>query len=565
MKQIRKSQLPILLLVASFVLALGFRLILLGERPLSDSEAYLALQALSVAHDQPAIYDSQAAYTGLTGLLFFVFTASNFLARFWPAVIGACGVLVPWLFRKTIGLWPAIILSAVIAISPEMVALSRIIGSPLPAMILIFLTLGFYLNRNPGLAGMTFALGLMSGPGFWIGILIIVGTFFLAKALSLLPLSASDQEEKPSFHWRRAGVSSGITILIAGTAFTLAPANLSGVLAGLTTFVKGFTAGGDIPGVVFLVALIGYSAGALLIGFIAGIRSILVKSNIDRALFLGAGISLLVVWLYPASKPAHLIWVTVPLWALTVRFLVRSWQMPVHSRWLVVISALVTVLIFAFMLMAFRSMLNQIAPGAPLIDFLLAIVGGIVLLVAVTLLVNYGWGSEHGLAGLILGLSVVISLSLLAVSVRAAGLTLRVSQDLWYPEEERISTRWLRISLDEISSWHSRTVEPLETAVVAIDSPAMRWFLRNELPVSFVPYLMPSSMPAFLITKKSDTPAIAGSYRGQDLTWSRQIAWDELSATDYLRWVLTHSLPEENREIILWVRTDLMPDAQFSP
>ena len=154
-------------------MALALRLIRLGVLPLGDSEAILALQALAVARRGTTSFGAFAAFTGLTGLDFNLFSAGNFMARFWFALTGALVVFVPWLFRERIGHWPALLLAAVLSISPEMVGLSRIIGSPMMAFVFLLLVLGLFFKRRPILAGAAFALALMSGPGFWMGLVIL--------------------------------------------------------------------------------------------------------------------------------------------------------------------------------------------------------------------------------------------------------------------------------------------------------------------------------------------------------------------------------------------------------
>jgi predicted membrane-bound mannosyltransferase len=158
-----------LLAFGAFALALAFRLIRLNNLALNDYEAEIALQALEAARGSGTQFGSQAAYVGLTGFLFYIFSASNFLARFLPALIGSLIIFVPLLFREQIGSWSATILAVILAISPEMVGLSRIIGSPMMAFVLLLLSLGLFIRRKPILMGIALALGLMSGEGFWGG------------------------------------------------------------------------------------------------------------------------------------------------------------------------------------------------------------------------------------------------------------------------------------------------------------------------------------------------------------------------------------------------------------
>ena len=91
-----------ILYLLAFLLALGLRFVRLGELPLTDSEARLALDALSIVKGRSPALSSQVAYTNLTAVLFFVFGSFNFLARFWPALAGSVLVFVPLVFREQI-------------------------------------------------------------------------------------------------------------------------------------------------------------------------------------------------------------------------------------------------------------------------------------------------------------------------------------------------------------------------------------------------------------------------------------------------------------------------------
>jgi predicted membrane-bound mannosyltransferase len=114
-----------ILYLFAFLLALGLRFVRLGELPLTDSEARLALDALSIVKGGSPALSSHVSYTNLTAVLFFVFGSFHFLARFWPALAGTALVFVPLLFREQIKPNVAILLAFFFAIDPALVALSR--------------------------------------------------------------------------------------------------------------------------------------------------------------------------------------------------------------------------------------------------------------------------------------------------------------------------------------------------------------------------------------------------------------------------------------------------------
>ena len=564
MNQTKQSHLHLYLLLGALLVALGLRLVRLGHLPLDDGEATLALQALAAARGSGTMFGSFPAYVGLTGLSFKLFADTDFLARFWPALAGALIVFVPPLFRKWIGQWPATILSIVLAVSPEMVDLSRIVGSPMMAFVLLLLAVGLFLNRKPGFSGIALALALMSGVGFWIGVVILgisVGlstwVFHVSEILDL-----SEIEDKKSF-WTNFGLAFGATVLLVGTGFFMAPANLGGVFGGLADFIRGFAQSSGTPLLHYFLVLIGYTSEALLIGLIGSIRTVFTKSKLDIFLAVWWLVGLAFVILYPAGGSADMVWVTLPLWLLTVRVMFFAWRKPREYRFVMIVTAIAVVIVMAFMLLAFRGLINAPYAQGQNWNFLLAIIGGAVLLVAIVILVWLGWSQEAGISGLLAGLAVVFVVGLFALSIHSTGLAPKTSVELWYPDRDRVSTEWLRVELDRVIDWNTSGQGPLEIAVSDFDVPAMRWFLRDDKSVVFLPYLPLDSQPGVLITGIEESPEAASGYRGQDMLWSQEVVWSAATPVQYLSWLLTRDAPQVDHQIILWVRTDLMPDYQI--
>jgi len=168
----------------ALLLALGLRFARLGELPLSDSEARLALDALDIVKGGSPALSSHVAYTNLTAILFFVFGGFNFLARFVPALAGTALVFVPFLFRDWLKPRAAILLAFFFAIDPAFVSLSRQAGSPILAVTFSLLAAGFWIRRQPRGAGIFLALALLSGPSLWAGLLGLLLAWMLSQFTS---------------------------------------------------------------------------------------------------------------------------------------------------------------------------------------------------------------------------------------------------------------------------------------------------------------------------------------------------------------------------------------------
>jgi len=553
-------------LIGAFTLSLAMRLIRLGAAPLLNMEAEIALQALAVARHADVQFGPYMTVVGLAGFDFFVFSAGNFLARFWPAFFSALIIFLPHFFRKQLGIWPAAILSVVLAISPEMVGLSRIIGSPMMAAVCLLLMLGFVLNRNPILAGLMLALGLMSGPGFWIGAVILGGSvlisdriFKIMDVISVMPI-----ENKPAF-WVRFVLAFVVTILTTGTGFFLAPAGLSGVFSGLVDFINGFFKTYPSPYFLLPFGVLAYASPAIFLGIWGSLRSFLVRNKLDMFLVVWWLFAFIFLLLYPGSQPADMIWVTLPLWVLSARVLYSAWHMPDSTRIVMIATSVIVIVISAFMAIALRSLVLPSMAQSQQLNTLIALAGGMVLVVAIVLMVSFGWSEEIALAGLLTGLVIVFCVGMISLSVNSTSLGPKQTFALWFPDEPYLSTEWLTVSIDRIKMWNNDRNTPTTIVVAGYESAGLKWSLRSYDPVQFVPVLASQSQPDLLITGDMSNPELASSYRGQGLLWAQQVQWEQMSPMQYLNWLITRDAPTEDEQIIFWVRTDLMPDDQFSP
>ena len=72
-----------------FLCAVFIRFLFLGQNPLSNSEATLALSALKTTGNMVSPIPAQPLYLSITSLFFLFFESSNFGARFLPAFTGS--------------------------------------------------------------------------------------------------------------------------------------------------------------------------------------------------------------------------------------------------------------------------------------------------------------------------------------------------------------------------------------------------------------------------------------------------------------------------------------------
>ena len=156
----------------------------------------------------------------------------------------------------------------------------------------------------------------------------------------------------------------------------------------------------------------------------------------------------------------------------------------------------------------------------------------------------------------------VFSAGMVSVSVNSTGIGPETPYTLWYPDEAVLIPEWLVVTIDRTLVWNARGTEPVSIAVAGLDTPGLRWAMRNYEPLDFVPYVPPQTQPGVVLTPLGVIPEISHGYQGQSLVWARSVPWRGLAPDQYLTWLITREVPTIPQEVILWVRTDLMPGGQ---
>ncbi len=582
--ELRRITTEHLLYTLAFALALAVRFLNLGAAPLSDLEAGWALQALQLAGRQPGGIDSpmgpQPAYVLLTGASFALFGATNFLARFWPALAGGLLALVPLLFRRQLGPWPGVILAFGLALDPGLVAASRQVGGPVLAISFGLLALGLWLRRRPIPAGLCAGVALLSGPALFSGA--------LAFALAWLAWSAWTGS-RPSYYTDQ-GVdspaeahtlqpllySAGAAVLLLGTLFLWAPQGLGALAGVLPAYFAGWTGpAGAAPAPAFslLAALPAYQPLALIFALVAAGRLIAGRITLrqgtgdpDRSTVVTAFLALLVVFalivilFYPARQVTDLAWVLVPLWALAAMELARYW--PENGmNWIgAAQAALVVVLLVLFWLTL--AGLARAAPNDQGIPLRLGIMGGILALIPLTsLLVGMGWSYEAGKLGFAWGLIVPTGIYCLSALWGAAQVRPHLPQELWYPPPAPGQTALFLDTLEDLSEWHTGVPDVIAVKT-NVDSPSLRWALKDFENLDWVSGPLLGELPPVLITSQAESaPELAEDYRGQDFVWRVWPGWPGPLPDKLAAWFVFREAPLQNEHIILWARTDIFPGA----
>ncbi len=546
------------LYVLAFLIAIALRFIQLGAMPFTDAEATSALQALHVAQGLKPALGAHPFYILSTSILFFLYGGgTNFLARFFPALVGSLLVFVPLLFAdERIKPRSGVILALFIALDPGLVALSRQAASPIFAVTFLLLVLGFLNKNRSSLVGVFFALALLSGPAVWMGILGLAITWAINQALSFR--KTSDELPLTINHFPFLTFLS--TFITLGSLFFLVPNGLSAALASIPAFISRWTFASDVPATRILFSFLIYQPLGILLVVIATIRGWWAGSKRIIPLSIWFLVALLLVIFLPSRDISDLAWVLIPFWAMAAIELTRNVDVFAEERLEVGGVILLTAFIWTFSWLDLSGLAWTAADSSQYAMRFWLLIGALFLLLLSLLLVAAGWSTRVAQIGGVWGLALALGLLSLGGALGSAGLRGMAYPELWHPANLPAQADLLQTTVSDMSNWGVGNKISAPVVIVGIDSPALEWTLR-EHQVTLAEALDAASSPAFVITAASNDPALSSAYRGQDFTWRQTPSWGATLPKDWLRWLALREMPQSGETIIFWARDDLFVDA----
>lgn len=539
-----------------FLLALLVRIINLGSIPLSDFEAATAFEALSIARLQPIAVGTQASYVGLTAITFFLFEATTFFARIWPALVGSLIIFVPYLWQKRFGYWQSIILAVMLAIDPIMLAASRQAGSPIFGVVGLILGLSLFLKRNLIWAGICLAIGVLGGESFWMGIAILSLTMVI---LHFLKHTIQIGNTLLSRDYWKFFVSFVLSLLIIGSGFGLYPAGLSGIMSGLVSFIHRFTETSDLSYWQPFAALLIYEFLPLVLGVWAALITWRGIDQQNRLCIVGALVGLLLTILMPGRIIVDLVWVIMPLWVMAVKLLLAKLVLPTEQKMPSYILSLFTIIMLGYLLMNLRSLADPNLLAANATGNLIALGAGILLLSLSLILIGLGWQFHLALRSFFIGSCIFFFMIMLSASLSTVTKTVDGDYELWQLGK-RLSSSSLAVEIIEnLVKQSSIPYMDARVAVINQDEKEFGWALRTISRVQFYKQLPSDQQPEFVLTTLENIPQLAVNYRGEALDWHRSPDWKEMTLVEHLRYFINREVTLQKKEIILWVRADLFP------
>jgi hypothetical protein len=561
----------------AFLLALGIRLYQLGTGPLSDIEATWALQALSLAHGENVVLGAQPAYLILTSLLFSILKNTNFMARLVPALAGSLLVWLPYFFRRwLVGSgwmrWAGVVMAFSLAIDPGLVSLSRQAGSLIPALVFTLLALASLYNHRMIWVGIFTGLALLSGPAFLQGLLILGVTWGILSLAIRNPAtppqdeSQTQQIEEPfTTSAIRAGVFAFlITLLAAGTLFLRMPQGLSALADSISAYFRSWVSPSGVPVLRLPAAVLVYQPLMLILAIVCAARAWFASKDesrprqLARDLSIWAVVAFIIPWLYAGRQVGDMAWALIPLWALAAIEISRSLS-STEERSTRLVAGGLGLLLCLFAVIAWFNLLSVGRYQVNLQLYWGVIIGAFLLAVVAVLLVMAGWSARAARIGVVGALCIVLGLQLISNTWGISILRQNSVQDLWSIPPSTGQIDLLMSTLSDISSWNTGLRNQLQV-IVTVDSPALKWALRNYPYARFESILASTESPPVVITLKgAEEPQLVQQYRGQDFVWRLYPGWTGIFPPDFINWLAFRKAPLGQEQIILWARTDVFP------
>lgn len=559
----KRLTLEALIYLAIFLIAALLRFLMLGNLALNDQEAGLALQALKWSAGDAPLLSGEPGYLALTTALFYLLKATEFLARFWPALAGTLVVLLPVFTREALGRRTALILAGLLAIDPILISVSRSAEGSALALVGLFAAIGFWHKNRSVLSGICLGLALLGGPGVWPGAIVLAGVIaaFTIKAKRENPSAMNTIHLPAGPDQVRILLTALVTMFTISTLFLTYPRGFSAIGSSFTEFI-GFWLRSDA------FSFTGLATAWLLTMLPAVI--LLIWALTDALIHRDERVKWLAVWAFaalflalinPSRQLNDLFWVSIPLMAIAAIKLDSLFKDNKIDNLIVFLSE--TGLTITLVIFSFLNSLNLI--NSPLLnndEYRNRVIGMIlplILLIGLTVLLAWGWSEHSTRKGLTTGIVTLLILMLFTGATKAAGFVGEVGFEIRRGGGTPVSTHELLSTIHDLSRSKTGIENRIDIKLVELTMPSIEWVLRDFENTSNVIALNPNADSSILLTPADVEIESNTSYRGQYFRWMVTPDFDQMSFADWMKWWLFRTAPVNDTGIILWARNDLFP------
>lgn len=554
------------LMVAIGAIAAVARFANLGGPLLSPGEAASALASWQFATTETmAASVASPAYFALTSLLVAVFGGSDLIVRFIPALAGTITALLPWLLRGRVRPFAYITAALFLAVSPLNVAISRTAGGDALALLAVLLltlaTLRWWQQGSrfwAAAAGVAAGLGLTSSPLFFSGLVsLVVAGWLVVRRSDWLVVSGNRQ------HWLAAALAGTATCVLLGASFLLYPAGLGAAFRLFPDWLREFglpwTAQGGATLSPVLAAL-RYEPALLILGLTAVAWLAFQR---DRA---GAALSLWFagVWVLCVFQPAFLAnaaLLTLPGYLLVGALAGNLAEGNAQPSPRLTLGTAAGLILLGMLLLVSMARFTRLGLWSGSQSSILALATLAFVLAGVAIVIAIAWDNPPARLGAFLGLVALLVYFQWGTGWQLSHFGSNDPRERWVVEGTDDDVYTLVDFLQSTSRQLAKSDDDL-TVFSTIDTPVLRWYLRDFGTAQFGPALPVGATPPVVITPADAEPRLAEDYLGTDFTYAvrRTESPAQLTLTDVLRWWLFREsfAPLSVDRLVTWVRSDLL-------
>jgi hypothetical protein len=558
----------IYLLIAAVAIVMIF--VGLGNSPLSPSESKQALAVWnSWQPDSDPLPLGSPVYFTFASWLTQLIGFGDATMRVIPALFAFGTVLLPWYLREWSGRIGAIITSFLLAFSPLLIVTSRTAGGDSIALFagLLFL-IAMLQYKSKGTPGwyytsiVAMVLGLLSSVLFY-GLISTLGIAWFAQVV--VGPTLFDEESNPAKRLSdldRSTVQRGIaiglgTVLILGTGLLT---NLRGIGAAsniLSDWLAMFVSPSEFADLLApFRAITRYEVILVVLGLFASIWSITQKKAYPRLMvyWLLGGLLLIII---QRGHMINALLLIIPGLIIVGRFFNDLISEPASRyRWMIAGGVVLAGAVVYVNLIRYSRIAALNPTGATfhmLLVFLsLAIVGMLLVLLG-------SWEKKTSIQGALIGLLVILILYSWGTSWHLSKNAANDTREVWVTSAADDDLRLLVTTLRDVS-WQTTNSNKDLQILSAVDSPSLRWYLKEYPSLEFVSVLPSLPDSQALITETDRTLSFDVEYIGADFGHLRIGTTNGSVPGQTLNRWLFHQTPDvlEEVRLIFWLRSDLV-------
>lgn len=358
------------------------------------------------------------------------------------------------------------------------------------------------------------------------------------------------------------GVSALITVTMVSSIFMTNPAVISGLGAGIVEYFSSWRQIETMTLSTYMLVWILLQFPAVILGIWGLIVGIKEKSKIFSFLGFWWVVGLFLVVLNPSHSIWSLVLADLPLFILCSLQITRLIDgMKIQSKVVVTIETMITFSLIIFSTINFLNLVNfPPADDVLLRNRLLGTLLPLGLWIAFSALLAWGWDNPSTRSGLVIGLGVLLFGLLAGSGWKAAGLGSQPHNEFFVSGSYVSGKLDVKQTLSDIARWNNGEATRIDVDLAGISSPSLEWFLRDiekvtknlVFPVTYTPSVVISGMDSIVNSQ--------ALYRGKTIIWSVRPDLENLTWQDWVKWFFNRSIPENQNNILLWVRNDLFKD-----